>query len=138
MMRGVHIAFVVTGIAYFAVALSGFHALGNKTGSNIIISLPNGPAWVRTLARIMVVVHVAAAYQVYAHPVFESMENWMGRRVGGDVKGMRVGYDGGSWVSRLVLRTIYVVICTLIACLIPFFGGACQGLLGAPTLACLL
>ena len=73
--------------------------------------------------------------QVYAHPVFESMENWMGRRVGGDVKGMRVGYDGGSWVSRLVLRTIYVAICTLIACLIPFFGGACRGVAWGPALA---
>lgn len=33
-------------------------------GSNIILSLSNGPAWVRNLARIMVVIHVGAAYQV--------------------------------------------------------------------------
>ena len=173
MMRGVHIAFVVTGIAYFAVALSGFHALGNKTGSNIIISLPNGPAWVRVVARLMVVVHVAAGYQVspagrlcacvsqqacrkpwllrcaccmstftatyqarlvppgafakvFAHPMFESMENTLVRRMSGGVKGVRIGYEGGSWVSRLVLRAIYVAICTLIACVVPFFGGACH------------
>ena len=63
MMRGVHIAFVFTGIAYFCVAITGFNALGAKAGSNIILSLSVGPLWVRNVARLMVVVHVAAAYQ---------------------------------------------------------------------------
>ena len=52
---------------YFSVAISGFAALGNTTGGNIILSLPNGPKWVRNVARIFVVVHVLAAYQVGRH-----------------------------------------------------------------------
>ena len=64
MMRGVNVAFVVTGVLYFAVAISGYAAMGRDAGSNIILSLSNGPMWVRNLARIMVVVHVLAAYQV--------------------------------------------------------------------------
>lgn len=32
MMRGVHIAFVLTGIAYLCVACTGFHALGSAAG----------------------------------------------------------------------------------------------------------
>jgi hypothetical protein len=66
MMRGVNAAFIVTGALYFAVSISGFAALGVGTGSNIILSLTNGPLWVRNVARIFVVVHVLAAYQVRA------------------------------------------------------------------------
>jgi hypothetical protein len=57
--------------------------MGASAGSNIIISLNNGPLWVRNLARAMVVVHVLAAYQVYTHPVGGSghCQGWAG--VGG-------------------------------------------------------
>lgn len=64
MMRGVHIAFAVTGALYFAVAISGYAALGAAAGGNVILALDNGPQWARTLARLLVVVHVLAAYQV--------------------------------------------------------------------------
>lgn len=44
MMRGVHIAFILTGIAYFGVSISGFHALGNKAvGNRTAPSAP--PPW---------------------------------------------------------------------------------------------
>jgi amino acid permease len=130
MMRGVHVAFVLTGVLYFAVALTGYRALGSAAGSNIVLALGNGPMWVRVMARLMVVVHVAAAFQVYAHPAFQSFEMAVGRLVKGSCCGFRVGYDDGSWPSRLVLRTIYVGGCTLVACAIPFFGDL-MSLIGA-------
>jgi amino acid permease len=130
MMRGVHIAFVMTGIAYFAVAISGFRALGEASGSNIILTLSNGPAWVRSLARFMVVIHVAAAYQVCAHPAFQSLELWVARRTGGSVAGLKVDYDGGHWATRLVLRTALNLLCLLVASMLPFFGDL-MGFVGA-------
>ena len=55
----------------------------------------------------------------------------MGRLMpGGEVRGHKIGYDGGSWATRLVLRTIYVLACALVACLLPFFGYL-MGLFGA-------
>ncbi|KIY93906.1 hypothetical protein MNEG_14056 [Monoraphidium neglectum] len=129
-MRGVNAAFVITGILYFSVAISGFAALGHDTGSNIILSLSNGPMWVRNMARIFVVIHVLAAYQrigvfvvilvlaayqVYSHPVFDWIETFFGTKRG------CTAFSYGSWASRLVLRTIYVGLVTLVAILIPFF-----------------
>lgn len=130
MMRGVHIAFVLTGIAYFGVAISGFRAMGLAAGSNIILSLSNGPVWVRVLARLMVVVHVGAAFQVYAHPAFEAIESSASKASGGSVGRFAVGYDGGHFAPRLVIRSAYVLACTFVACLLPFFGDL-MGLVGA-------
>lgn len=130
MMYGVHTAFVVTGICYYAVSIAGFWALGVDAGGNIIIAVNNGPVWVRTLARLMVVVHVMAAYQVYAHPAFESIHCWLAARHNDRVKGFKFDYDNGSWAARVLIRAVYVLICLLIACLLPFFGDL-MGFVGA-------
>lgn len=68
----------------------------------------------------MVVLHVAAAFQVYAHPAYESMEN-LTRRMSpsGKLGPLKLGYDGGSWLPRLVTRSVYVVFCTAVAVLLP-------------------
>ncbi len=133
-MRGVHLAFILTGALYFSVAATGYWALGSAAGPNIILSLANGPAWARIMARLMVVVHVGAAYQVYAHPAFEAFESFVGGMFtdgrcccGGIIK---IGYDDGGWFARLVLRSAYVAGCTAVACVIPFFGEL-MGLIGA-------
>lgn len=115
MMRGVNLAFVVTGALYFAVAISGYAAMGAAAGPNIILSLSNGPMWVRNLARAMVVVHVLAAYQVYTHPVFDWVETYLGSKRGCGA------FAYGSWVSRLIFRTAYVALITVVSILIPFF-----------------
>ena len=131
MLRGVHIAFVATALAYFGVAATGFRALGAAAGENIVLSLHNGPAWARTLARAAVVAHVGAAYQVFAHPLFECCENFAGRLVpGGSVGGHKVGYDQGGWLPRLVVRSLLVLGAGLVAVLLPFFGYL-MGLIGA-------
>jgi hypothetical protein len=207
------------GVLYFSVAISGYAAMGSAAGPNIIISLSNGPLWLRNLARAMVVVHVLAAYQVrtqgltgvhagagagpggsqrlglpgagrgaqcavaertlcraggmgrarlarllctsspalqppcagaaphprahpappcpapcrlpprhpqvYTHPVFDWIESAAGR-----VKGLGSVFSYGSWPSRLILRTGYVGIITLVAILVPFFGDL-MALIGA-------
>ena len=131
MMRGVNIAFVITGALYLAVSVSGYHALGSATGPNIILAMTNGPAWLRALARAMVVVHVLAAYQVYTHPVFDWIESGAGRiaaRAG--CGSLASAFSYGSWPSRLLLRTVYVVLVTLVAILVPFFTDL-MGLIGA-------
>lgn len=61
--------------------------------------------------------------QVYAHPVFEALENGVGTMVGGSIGKVTVAYDGGSWAMRLFTRSAYVAGVTLVAVMIPFFGG---------------
>ncbi|GBF95712.1 lysine histidine transporter 1-like [Raphidocelis subcapitata] len=123
MMRGVNIAFVITGVLYFSVAISGYAATGAATGDNIVLSLSNGPAWLRALARAMVVVHVLAAYQVYTHPVFDWVESAAGRAAArAGCAPLASAFSYGSWPSRLLLRTAHVGFTTLVAIIIPFFG----------------
>ncbi|KAI8470818.1 MAG: transmembrane amino acid transporter protein-domain-containing protein [Monoraphidium minutum] len=116
MMRGVNAAFVVTGVLYLAVSISGFAALGVGVGPNIILALSNGPMWVRNMARIFVVIHVLAAYQVYIHPVFDWIESFFGSKRGCGA------FHYGSVASTLLLRTIVVCFISLIGMMIPFFG----------------
>ena len=52
-------------LCYFGVSLLGFRAFGTSVGENVLLAFEHGPThWVVTMANAMVVVHVAAAYQV--------------------------------------------------------------------------
>lgn len=62
---------------------------------------------------MMVVVHVAAAYQVYTQPVFQLIEHRIKQRT---------GEPHVNIYLRTVLRLIYVVAVTVVGIVIPFFG----------------
>lgn len=65
MMKGVLWTFVLTGIAYFGVAITGFYAFGVGVGDNVLLAFAAGRYHAVVVAADMfVVVHVAAAYQV--------------------------------------------------------------------------
>lgn len=55
------------GICYFGVSILGFFAFGTAVSENVLLAFENGPQhWVVAMANMMVVIHVAAAYQVGA------------------------------------------------------------------------
>lgn len=55
----------VTGLCYFGVSIAGFRAFGTSVADNVLAAFSHGPNfWVVSLANLMVVLHVAAAYQV--------------------------------------------------------------------------
>lgn len=62
-----------------AVSVAGYMAFGNDVPANILTGFL-GPVWVVVWANVMVVIHMIAAYQVYAQPllVFAEMnyEEW--------------------------------------------------------------
>jgi hypothetical protein len=54
----------VTGLCYFGVSIVGFHAFGTAVPDNVLLAFAHGSHfWVVSAANLMVVVHVAAAYQ---------------------------------------------------------------------------
>ena len=63
MMRGLCAAYGVVLVAYFPVASAGYAAFGNVVSPDVLLSVRN-PAWLISLANFMVVVHLAAAFQV--------------------------------------------------------------------------
>jgi amino acid permease len=120
MMRGVNAAFVLTGICYLCVSITGFHAFGIAVPDNVLAGFGDEYKWPVALANIFVVIHVAAAYQVYSQPVFDMVELAAAKTLGRPV----------NQIMRVIWRIIYVAVLTLIAVLIPFFGSL-MGLVGA-------
>ena len=63
MMRGLVAAYSVVLIAYFPVGSAGYAAFGNTVSPDVLLSVSE-PAWLVRAANFMVVVHLAASYQV--------------------------------------------------------------------------
>lgn len=63
MMKGIYLAYALILAAYFSVSVAGFAAFGNGVNPDILLSIKD-PAWLVKSANLMVVVHVAASFQV--------------------------------------------------------------------------
>ncbi|TVU14162.1 hypothetical protein EJB05_37609 [Eragrostis curvula] len=111
MWKGTVAAYIVTAACYFPVAFVGYWAFGRDVGDNVLVSLQR-PPWLVAAANMMVVVHVIGSYQVYAMPIFESMETILITR-------FRV--PPGA-LLRLVARSAYVAFTLFVAVTFPFFG----------------
>ncbi|CAI8598919.1 unnamed protein product [Vicia faba] len=79
-------------------------------------------------------VHLFGAYQVYAQPLFAFVEKEAGKKWPKIDKGFEVKIPGlpvyNQNIFMLVWRTIFVIVATLIAMLIPFFNDV-LGVIGA-------
>ena len=62
-MKGIYAAYVLIVVAYFGVSIAGFAAFGNSINPDILLSISK-PQWLIKAANLMVVVHVAASFQV--------------------------------------------------------------------------
>ena len=162
MMISVAVAYVVIVCAYYAVAIGGYATYGSTVAADVLMSL-QGPRWLRKTANAAVVVHMAAAYQVFAQPIFALIEAaWARRRLGARLARQTTSdfaNDDASVVAngndphhhhpnyesafsssgsprrsshphparaplrvRLALRTLFVVLVTLVALVMPFFA----------------
>ncbi len=63
MMRGLFSAYAVVLVAYFPVASAGYAAFGNVVSPDVLLSVRN-PPWLISVANFMVVIHLAASFQV--------------------------------------------------------------------------
>lgn len=62
---------------YMAVGCLGYAALGDAVPASILQGFPAAPAWARSLGNLMVLVHMAPAYQVFAQPMYATIEDWL-------------------------------------------------------------
>ena len=63
MMKSVYFAYVVVTLAYFPVATAGYAAYGNEVNADVLLSVSRPPALI-AVANFMVVIHIAASFQV--------------------------------------------------------------------------
>ncbi|GAA0186099.1 hypothetical protein LIER_33387 [Lithospermum erythrorhizon] len=94
---------------------------------SVLVSLIHSDWWI-----IFIVIHLVGAYQVLAQPVFRALEMWASSKWPKSDFVVREYPVTIGWMNislstnflRLTWRTVFVVIATLLALMMPFFNDA--------------
>ena len=138
MKKSALIGVAVTTFFYMLCGCSGYAAFGDLSPGNLLTGFGfYNPYWLLDIANAAIVVHLVGSYQVFSQPLFAFVEKIVASRFPDSdfvKKEIEIGVPGlrpyKLNLFRLVWRTIYVVISTVIAMLLPFFNDM-GGLLGA-------
>ncbi|AES58688.1 putative amino acid transporter, transmembrane domain-containing protein [Medicago truncatula] len=122
-------------IIFLLCSCLGYAAFGDHTPSNIFYGFTE-PYWIVALGDVFVVIHMIGAYQVMAQPFFRVVEmganiawpdsNFINQDYLFNVCGATINLN----LFRLIWRTIFVIVGTVLAMAMPFFNYF-LGLLGA-------
>ncbi|KAL3580788.1 hypothetical protein D5086_018623 [Populus alba] len=138
MKKATLFSIIITTIFYLLCGCMGYAAFGDLAPGNLLTGFGfYNPYWLLDIANVAIVVHLVGAYQVYCQPLFAFVEKWSARKwpksdfVTAEYE-VPIPFYGVYQLNflRLVWRTIFVMLTTLIAMLMPFFNDV-VGLLGA-------
>ncbi|KAL7118545.1 hypothetical protein ACP275_02G008900 [Erythranthe tilingii] len=138
MKKATSISIAVTTIFYLLCGCMGYAAFGDQAPGNLLTGFGFfDPYWLLDIANVSIVVHLVGAYQVYCQPLFAFVEKWSAAKwsrsnfVTAEYD-IPVPFFGVYQLNffRVVWRTCFVVLTTLIAMLMPFFNDV-VGILGA-------
>ncbi|XP_074571631.1 putative GABA transporter 2 [Curcuma longa] len=121
MVKGLTLCYTVAFFSFYSTAVSGYWAFGNIVNSNVLNSLSPDtgpslvPTWLLALGVICVLLQLFAIGLVYAQVAYEILE-----KNTADIKQSK--FSKRNLVPRLILRTIYMVLCGFMAAMLPFFG----------------
>ncbi|KAM3308742.1 amino acid permease 3 [Capsicum chacoense] len=138
MKRATLISVAVTTVFYMLCGCFGYAAFGDQSPGNLLTGFGfYNPYWLLDIANIAIVVHLVGAYQVYCQPLFAFVEktaaDWypdskiITKEIDVPIPGCKPFKLN---LFRLIWRTIFVIITTLISMLMPFFNDV-VGILGA-------
>lgn len=138
MKRATLISVGVTTLFYLLCGCTGYAAFGDLAPGNLLTGFGFfNPYWLLDIANAAIVIHLVGAYQVYCQPLFAFVEKWAVQTwpdLEFITKEISVSLPGSRTFNlnlfRLVWRTIFVVITTIISMLLPFFNDV-VGFLGA-------
>ncbi|KAJ4874514.1 Amino acid permease 3 [Raphanus sativus] len=128
----------VTTTFYMLCGCMGYAAFGDMSPGNLLTGFGfYNPYWLLDIANAAIVVHLVGAYQVYCQPLFAFIERQASVRFPDSdfiAKDIKIPIPGFKPLRlnffRLIWRTVFVIITTLISMLLPFFNDV-VGLLGA-------
>ncbi|XP_058189420.1 amino acid permease 3-like [Rhododendron vialii] len=140
MKKATLISVSVTTLFYVLCGCFGYAAFGDLAPGNLLTGFGfYNPFWVLDIANVAIVVHLVGAYQVYCQPLFAFVEKTAAEWFP-DSEFIKKEYriptpiPGFSHfrlnLFRLVWRTLFVILTTVISMLMPFFNGV-VGILGA-------
>ncbi|KAM6541635.1 hypothetical protein CsatB_006082 [Cannabis sativa] len=129
----------VTTVFYMLCGCFGYAAFGDLSPGNLLTGFGfYNPYWLLDIANAAIVIHLVGAYQVFCQPLFAFVEKWSSKKwpksdfVTGEYE-IPIPMVGAVYqlnLFRMVWRTIFVMITTLVAMLMPFFNDV-VGILGA-------
>lgn len=138
MKKATLLSVIVTTAFYMMCGCFGYAAFGDSSPGNLLTGFGfYNPYWLLDIANAAIVIHLVGAYQVYCQPLFAFVEKWaaeMWPKSQFITKEIQVPIPGFRPfrlnLFRLVWRTAFVVLTTVISMLLPFFNDV-VGLLGA-------
>ncbi|XP_062099242.1 amino acid permease 6-like [Humulus lupulus] len=138
MKKATFAGIMTTTTFYILCGCVGYAAFGNSAPGNFLTGFGfYEPFWLIDLANVCIAIHLIGAYQVFCQPIYGLAERfcdkrWPESKFISREYAMNVPFHGVYYVSpfRLVWRTAYVVVTTLVAMIFPFFNDF-LGLLGA-------
>nr|KJB80668.1 hypothetical protein B456_013G109500 [Gossypium raimondii] len=128
----------VTTFFYMLCGCTGYAAFGDLSPGNLLTGFGfYNPFWLLDIANAAIVIHLVGAYQVYCQPLFAFVQKTASEKfpdskfTTNDIKISIPGFRPYNLnLFRLVWRTCFVMITTLISMLLPFFNDIVR-LLGA-------
>ncbi|PIN00607.1 Amino acid transporter [Handroanthus impetiginosus] len=133
------ISTTVTTIFYMLCGCMGYAAFGDLAPGNLLTGFGfYNPFWLLDIANAAIVIHLVGAYQVYCQPLFAFIEKWasakwpesrfISKEIRIPIPFLQQPYNLNLF--RLVWRSGFVVLTTVISMLLPFFNDV-VGILGA-------
>ncbi|KAF5192439.1 Amino acid permease [Thalictrum thalictroides] len=128
----------ITTTFYMLCGCMGYAAFGDGAPGNLLTGFGfYNPYWLLDIANAAIVIHLVGAYQVYCQPLYAFVEKWAGQRwpdtdfVTKEIKLSIPGICSYKLnMFRLVWRSTFVILTTIISMLLPFFNDI-VGILGA-------
>ncbi|KAJ4964012.1 hypothetical protein NE237_023951 [Protea cynaroides] len=132
------IGILATSVFYMLCGCIGYVAFGNDAPGNFLTGFGfYEPFWLIDFANVCVAIHIVGTYQVLSQPIFGFIEDfcaqrWPNSRFIKNNYVIKIPFLDPYYINffRLVWRTIYVILTTVIAMIFPFFNDF-VGLIGA-------
>ncbi|XLT07162.1 hypothetical protein HN51_045911 [Arachis hypogaea] len=133
MKRAINLSIATTTTFYVLCGCIGYGAFGNSAPGNLLTAFDK-PFWLVDIANLTLLIQLAGAYQVYSQPLFAFIEERATKKweILGKEHKVQIPFLSSYNLNifRLVWRSLYVVVSTVIAMLIPFFNDI-LGVIGA-------
>ncbi|KAE8038738.1 hypothetical protein FH972_011216 [Carpinus fangiana] len=120
MFKGLCVCYTVILTTFFSVAISGYWVFGNQSMGTILANfMGNGkpllPTWFLLMTNVFTLLQISAVAVVYLQPTNEVFE-----KLFADPK--KDQFSIRNVAPRLILRSLSVIVGTLFAAMLPFFG----------------
>lgn len=115
MYKGVSTAYGIIVLTYWQLAFSGYWAFGSDVQPYIVASLTI-PEWTTVMANLFAVIQISGCFQIYCRPTYAYFEE----RMLSIKTTSQVPFQ--NHLIRLIYTSIYMVLITLVAAAMPFFG----------------